>query len=393
MISIIFKQLLKYKYHFLFLIFIWIVGSIIVYQYRFRFLSFLYQISSKYPEIGSSDPKKAYNDYFLPAIDILNKNNVDLIRMSKLCPVEIQSTIAQDKEYEWDFLKKYNFFFFEPTYITQKSYKYWDDKKEYVLQAIIYFKEATNYALEIPSEITIEKKNILLPYILQQSYDAICYPNDAKIFWKKYIDYIENNIYKNHLLKDQNLPFPQEMDLALLNLLNKNPKYHFAIYQYIGKTIPFYLKEDCPKNLFVCNHLEETNEYMNKLIYTTDLENMDNLFLNHARLYILMYKKKRNQELLHLALDRYKGAMDYRSTQIDAYLEMTYLFLLLDLPENSLKTLQSFREIKPKNFLQEPMYNELIYKTLTSLKRFEEADCFRTKYLDSADCKKIRENF
>jgi hypothetical protein len=393
MFSIILKQILKHKIVLLFFILFWIVSGILIYQHKFKILAFLYHITSDLPSIGESKPQKAYYDYFLPALKILNQNNVNLAIMENFCPQKIHSSLIEDKEYEWDFLKKYNFFYFDQSYISKKSYTYWEEKKPYVIEALLYLKEAIKYSYEIPSDITQDKKNILIPYLIQQSYNAICLPEEARIYWQNYIEFIENHIYIDKKIDKNNLSFPAEKDLYLLNELINNPRYHFAIHQYIGKTVPFSLIENCPEKVFICSHVEEVNEYLNKLIFTKSLENVYDEFLNHARLYIIFYHKLHHPDFLYRALDRYKGAMDQPQTEVDAYLESAYVFLLLNQPENSLKLLLQFKEIKPKNFIQEPFYYRLIYQTLTELQRYKEADCFKTQYIDSADCKRIRSNF
>lgn len=391
MFNIIFKQILKYKYYILFFLIFWIISGTFIYQNRYKFLSYIYHLTSSIPEPGKSNPNKAYNDFFKPAIKILQENQVDLLLMAKLCPKQIQTHILEDREYEWDFLKKYNFFYFDKNYIFNKSYIYWKEKQPYLLEVLTYLKEAIKYAYEIPANITEENKNILIPYILQQTYDALCFPDEAKIYWKNYIEYLEFYTYNQNI--HNNLPYPKEWDLELLNHFIDDAKYHFAIFQFTGKTIPFQLIENCQNKSFFCTHLQEINDYWNKLIYTTSFPYTYHLFLNHARLYLIFFQKTQNQYYLYLALDRYKGAMDYSETQIDAFLEAAYVFLLLNQPENSLKILESFASIKPKRFLQESFYYEILYKTLTALKRYKEADCFKSKYLDTSECKYIRENF
>lgn len=397
MFKILLKNLLKYKYIFFIFLFIWILSGIFVYQHRFKLLSFLYNLSSDFPEIGKENPKKAYFDFVKTAIEILEKNNINLNLMQELCPKEIKANILTNSEYEWDFLKKYNLFAFESQYILGNSYIYWKEKKELVLNAILYLKEAQKYATEIPSEITQEKKTILIPILLEQTYNGICLPNESRINWKKYIQYIENSTYRkyieNNMEKKEILPFPREFDLELLRQLENNEKYIFAIQRYIGKSVPFEYLNNCPDQFWICSQLKESEFYYNKLIFVYPFENLGNIFLNHGRIYFLLANQTKDPKYYELALDRYSGAKDFSNSYIDAYLEMIYLFLSKGENNKAFETINEFKEIRPKIFPQQTLYYELIFKVLTRLGHFEEAECFKDIYLDTEECKTIREKF
>ncbi len=390
MLSIILKQLLKYKYPIIGFIILWIVSGIWIYNQRFQLLAFLYKISSNVPETGSENPLKAYKDYFLPAYELLIENQIDLKKMEDICPTSIKSYILLDSEYQWDFLRKYNYFSYDQEYIFKKSYSYWLEKKPIVEKALLLLKESTRYAFEIPADYTIEKKNILLPLFIQQCFNAICFPTEGKKFWRDYIIYLEHRFYKEKKIHEE-LPYPMDLDLDLLFHLQNEYKYQFAIYQYIEKQIPFELIENCNSQNLACLNPTEVNYYYNKLLFISPKDQWGKLFLNQARLYQILGKD--NEKFFKLALDRYRGAMDFTDTKIDAYLEIINLFLKWNKPENALKIIQEFKTIKPKSFFREELYYTLIYKTLSLLKHYKEADCFRSKYIDTTFCKKVREDF
>lgn len=398
MFKIILKNLLKNKYFIIPFILFWLLSGIVIYNYRYSFLSFLYRVSSGFPEFGQENPKKAYENFVQPALEILEKNQVNLILLKEFCPKQIQSEILFNTEYEWHFLKKYNIFYFESKYIFGKSYEYWKQKKEFVLEVINLLKKGQKYAIEIPAEITAEKKTILIPLLLDQALEAICLPNESRKNWAEYIRYIEQSFYsKGTLFKQEKElrlhPFPSEFDIDLLNVLQNNEKYIFSIYKYIGSSVPFEYLHFCPEEKFLCSQLEEANFYYNKLAFVYPYENLGEIFLNHARIYFYLGMQTKNQNYFHLALDRYAGAKDYRNSFVDAYLEMIYLFLVLNQPAEALYKIEEFKAVKPKNFFQETIYFDLVYKTLTYLGYFQEADCFKKNAIDSRECKEIRDRF
>ncbi|MFN3604822.1 MAG: hypothetical protein ACK4UJ_08940 [Leptonema sp. (in: bacteria)] len=354
----------------------------------------MYLISSDFPDIGKENPKKAYNDFVRVAIDLLEENQVNLNHMADLCPQEIQSDILRNREYDWHFLKKYNFFYYEPSYILGKSYLYWQEKKDFVLRAIEYLKKGQKYAIEIPAEITQEKKRILIPLLLDQAYNAICLPNESKKNWKKYIEFLENSAYRKILQnKDEVLPYPKEFDFNVLKALENDEKYIFAIHKYIGNWIPFEYISNCPKEKFVCSHLKEADFFYNKLAFVYPTMSLGNVFLNHGRVYLLLSKHEKNPKYLDLALDRYAGAKNYSESYVDAYIEMIFLFLEKEENNKALEIINEFQSIRPKRFPQETFYYDLIYKTLTRLGYTYEADCFHNNTIDTEECKIIRDQF
>ncbi len=398
MFKIILKNLLKYKYYFIPFVLFWIFSGIFVYQNRYQFLSFLYRVSSGFPEFGKENPKKAYTDFVQPSIQILEKNQINLLLLKEFCPKQIKREILFNNEYEWHFLKKYNIFYFESKYIFSKSYEYWKDKKDNVLEVIHLLKKGQEYAMEIPAELTNEKKTILIPILLEQAMDAICLSYESYKNWAQYIKYIEQSVYleKNFSVKEKELylhPYPSEFDIDLLNVLQNNEKYIFSIHKYIGSSVPFEYLHFCPNDKFICSQLEEANFFYNKLAFVYPFENLGVIFLNHARIYFYLGIQTKNQEYFSLALDRYTGAKDYLNSYVDAYLEMIFLFLKLNQPEKALLEIEKFKTIKPKKLIQEKIYFDLVYKTLTQLGYFKEADCFGNNVIDSNECKKIREEF
>lgn len=392
MFSIILKQILKFKVHMIVVIIFWFIGGVLIYTNRYSLLSFLYHLTTDFPPLGESNPKKAYFDFFLPAIKNLEEHNVDLVLMANLCPKELTTTILKDQEYEWHFLKKYNFFYLDKSYLYAPHYTYWEEKKVYVLNSLNLLKEAMKYSFEIPAEITNDKKNILIPYIIQQIYRALCIPDEVRHVWKSYIVFLEMKTYKESLHKEDELPYPSDFDLDLLMQLKHIPKYEFAIKQYLGYQIPFELINECINHI-LCIDPPGVKLYLNKLLFIADYQELGNLFLNLAKANIILSKIHSDKNYLYDALDYYTGAKEFKTSQIDAYLQISYLFLLMNEPEKSLQTLHEFKNIKPRTFPQESFYYDLVYRTLTMLKYYKEADCFKTKFVDTIECKTIRSNF
>ncbi len=397
MLSIIWRQIKKYKYVFFSLLLIWILGGLLIYNYRYTLISQLYLLFSNFPEWGKPNPQKAYDDFVKPAIEIIENNKINLQAMQELCPSELKSNILYDSESNWTFLKKYTFYSFDAQYITLKNYDYWMKNKPYVLESIRLLNEAQKYAFEIPEEVS-KQKNILLPLLIEQLYFSICLPNESKKYWKRYIDFLEEMTYKEIFLKNQNqeivLPFARNFDLDLLKHMENHFKYIYAIKSYIGGIIPYSLIQNC-KEEFICKIPEEGNFYINKLIFVSPRENLGNLFLSQARIYIILAKKYREEQTkyLKLALERYYGALDYPETRVEAFLEMAELYLSMDQPDKALITLQQFAKEKPSKLILENFYHTVIHKTLISLKRYEEAECFKEKYLRSPECNKITKQF
>ncbi len=392
MFSIIFKQLLKYKYPIMIIVVLWGIIGAIIYLNRYAFLSFLYHLTTDFPSYGNSNPRKAYYDFFLPAIENLEEHSVDLSLMAQLCPAEIKTTILKDVEYEWHFLKKYNIFYFDKSYVYTPHYTYWQEKKEHVLKSLNLIKESMKYSFEIPSDLTKDNKNILIPYIAQQIYRALCIPNEIRTVWKDYILFLEMKTYKEHVNKENALPYPSNFDMDLLIQLRNIPKYQFAIQQYTGYQIPFEIVHNC-KDHIICIDPWAVNQYLKKLLFISNYMELGNLFLNMAKVNIILSHITSDKNYLYYALDYYTGAKDFDTSRVDAYLQTSFLFLMLEEPEKSLQNLQEFKNIKPLKFSQESFHYDLIYKTLTMLKYYREADCFKTRFIDTNECKTIRNNF
>lgn len=392
MFSIIFKQILKHKALIFIILIFWIITSILIYINRYYLLSFLYHLTTDFPSYGDSNPKKAYYDFFLPAIENLEENNVDLSLMTELCPAEIKTTILKDVEYEWHFLRKYNFFYFDKTYIYAPHYTYWKEKKDHVLKSLNLIKESMKYSFEIPSDLTKDNKTILIPYIAQQIYRALCIPDEIRTVWKDYILFLELKTYKELVNKENVLPYPGNFDMDLLIQLRNIPKYQFAIQQYTGYQIPFEVLNNCNDHI-ICIDPYGVNDYLKKLLFISNYNDLGNLFLNMAKANIILSQITSDKNYLYYALDYYTGAKDFETSRVDAYLQTSYLFLMMEEPEKSLQNLHEFKNFKPMKFTQESIYYDLIYKTLTMLKYYREADCFKAKFIDTKECKTIRNNF
>ncbi|MCS7205973.1 MAG: hypothetical protein NZ853_09755 [Leptospiraceae bacterium] len=396
MLYILWKQILKYKNLFLLFGLFWLIVGFFIYYYRYQWVSFLYRLTTNPQPFQKQNPEKAYHDFFLPAVEILEKHQVNLKVMKEICPQEIQSTILIDDSYRWDFIKKYNLFSFEKNFITVQPTSYWQEKQQYVNQAILLLKEAIKYAYIIPENITKDQKRILLPLLLQECFDALCLPQEGKPYWYQYILYWESRYYNE--MKKQNPQawgFPFDLDLNLLEVLRDEPNYKFALVNYVNRYVPHEAILKCPSDDPICNaiYLEEYLHFFDKLIFVSEPSELGTYFLSQARLYVIKGNQTQQKEYWQLALDRYKGASEFSNTQIDAYLEMVYVLLNLGRIEEALQKTEEFLSIKPSSILQEDFYRKVLYLLFLQLNRYEEASCIQNPLYETPFCKSLRKKY
>jgi len=408
MIRLIFRELKKHTKGLIFLLLCWAIGGYFIYENRHQIPVLLSRLFLSLPESGSQDAEKAYDDYILPAQQIIAvdldfwctnmpawlggcteketlSNQINLEIMEKACRKYTGPEIP-DKPHWLESIREWNISPYdksEDLSRTVEPMEYWDENNETVLLALEKLIQGTSYAWEIPADIRNDgnPKTLLVAEIISRYAKAVCRYDRALMAWGDYMEFQELRAgvqaEKNNPDAYRKYKYPSEKSLFSLRSLKNNENYIRSLREYSAGSAPETLLFGCrnaPLNL-VCASPDETIKMLNKMIYFSRAEDLPGLYLKLAKLHML----SPSAEVKRKSLDYLAGAENYPGTKKEALIFTIRYLLMEGNTGEAYKYLLKLKTVLPEGGRNDGEYRRFARTILMRDGKHKEADCFSEK--------------
>jgi len=378
------------------LLIVWAIAAYLIFPYRNLLFSRLANFFAQTPEIGEEDTKTAYDDFIVPARELLGEagfwckqmpeflggcsdaqlaaSSVRLDLMIHSCrhlPIRFHLKESPD----WlETLKAWEAAGAEDLPVTNPDH-YWNENQGKVREALKLALHALQYAYEIPKGVT-GSDPLLVPELIAKYGEALCRSDIGILAWGDYAEFLEVREYKK-IEPDAAgyYLFTQEKNLMVLERLRGNKNYLRALKEYSAGAPPDSGVTGCstgPFNL-VCAAPAEAIKTLNKLVYLSDRNDLPFLYLKLGKLIQFSNLPSHPPDS---ALHYYLSAFSYPTTRLEAGFDLVRFHLNRRELSRGYAYLLELKKILREKRFEHPTYRNLARHILIDLGRFEAADCF-----------------